>query len=153
MPEIRRWKCQHCQTLNRNQNSEPGGFIHQFGFFFTIQEKHLPIPPISLTAEAVWTPVETTGFNYCPPLAVVTKHRDCWACWTAVARASSFVVPRSSSLRQCWMWSFSSRLYWPASVVHSTGRSVVMAEPHWNPEVVVVTLSRSFPTQHRLAFP
>lgn len=49
-----------------------GGLIHLSGFFFTIQKKHLPISPILLTAEAVWT----TGLIYCPVLAVVTKHRD-----------------------------------------------------------------------------
>lgn len=62
----------------------PGGLIQQSGFSFTRQEKHLPIPPIPLTAEAVWTPVETTCFNCCPPLAVVTKYRDSLACWTAL---------------------------------------------------------------------
>ena len=54
----------------------PGGLIHLSGLFFTSQEKHLPIPPILLTVETVWTHVETTGLIYCPVRAVVTKHRD-----------------------------------------------------------------------------
>lgn len=54
----------------------PGGLSCLSGFFFTSQEKHLPIPPILLTAEIVWTHVETTGLIYCLVLALVTKHRD-----------------------------------------------------------------------------
>lgn len=46
----------------------PEGLIQPSGFFFTSQEKHLPIP---LTAETVWTPVETTQnrFSLCKQLA------------------------------------------------------------------------------------
>lgn len=76
MPEIRRWKCRCCQALKNTNIVTLGGLIHLSGFFFTSQEKHRPIPPILLTAEAVWTHVETTGLIYCSVLAVVSKHRD-----------------------------------------------------------------------------
>jgi len=52
-----------------------GGFSICLGFSL-LSGKAPPIPPILLTAQAVWAHIETTGLIYCPALAVVTKHRE-----------------------------------------------------------------------------